>query len=209
MRTLDTATLDAIGDRGGVVLVNFVLVTAKDAEGDGQFFGFTDYGEDVAVNVIDGLTGDEVNRTYYGDNAPLQGMDPIPMRVGIDEVTTTQVVLNPHHDVVQLMYRGHDCRNAPVQIHRGYLSRESHLLVAAPRIRRLGWVNGAPEELAPAGGVSRLRLEVVSVTRELTRINPARRSDETQRLRSDDRARRYSGTAYQWQIFWGEAKRQG
>jgi hypothetical protein len=44
------------------------------------------------------------------------------------------------------------------------------------------------------------------VTRELTRTNPAKRSDETQRLRSGDRFRRYSGTAYQWPIWWGEAK---
>jgi hypothetical protein len=80
------------------------------------------------------------------------------------------------------------------------------LPVALPRCRRLGFVNAAPEEIAGADGQSQLKIEVVSVTRELTRTNPAKRSDETQRLRSGDRLHRYSGTAHQWPIWWGEAK---
>jgi hypothetical protein len=71
---------------------------------------------------------------------------------------------------------------------------------------RLGFVNAAPEEIAGTDGQSQLKVEVVSVTRELTRTNPAKRSDEAQRLRSGDRFRRYSGTAHQWPIWWGEAK---
>jgi hypothetical protein len=146
-----------------------------------------------------------VNRSYAGDSAPLVALDPIPMKIGL-EVDTTQVIFNPLHPAVLLMHRGHDCRNAPVQIHRAYLSAVSMLPVALPRCRGLGFVNAAPEEIAGPDGQSKLRIGVVSVTRELTRTNPAKRSDETQRLRSGDRFRRYSGTAYQWPIWWGEAK---
>ena len=62
------------------------------------------------------------------------------------------------------------------------------------------------EEIAGPDGQSQLRIEVVSVTRELTRTNPGKRSDETQRLRSGDRFRRYTSTAQHWPIWWGEAK---
>lgn len=204
-KSLDVATQTAIRDRSRIIPRNFVLFTVTDGEGEPVLFGFTDYGEDVTLNVVDGITGGTVSRAYFGDHAPIQSMDPIPMKIGL-EVDTVQVVLNPLHPAVQEMYRGHDMRNAPVQIHRAYLDPESMLPVANPRCRRLGFVNGAPEEIARAGGTSRLNVEVVSVTRELTRTNPAKRSDEAQRLRSGDRFRRYTGTAGKWPIWWGEAR---
>jgi hypothetical protein len=205
VKPLDGATLGAIADRSRIVVRNFVLFTVKDSVGAPALFGFTDYGEDVALDIVDGVTGATVNRSYAGDEAPLLALDPIPMKIGL-EVDTTQILLNPLHPAVQAMHRGHDCRNAPVQIHRAYLSVTSMLPVALPRCRRLGFINAAPEEIAGADGQSQLRIGVVSVTRELTRTNPAKRSDEAQRLRSGDRFRRYSGTAYQWPIWWGEAK---
>lgn len=204
MKTLDSATQDAIQDRNRVIPRNFVLFTVKDSEGADVRFGFTDYGEDVTLNIVDGLTGDVVSRTYYGDNDPILAIDPIPQKIGL-QVDTTRVVLNPFHPAVASMYRGHECRNAPAQIHRAYLSPGSMLPVANPLCRRLGWINKAPEEIGAAGASSELRIEIVSVTRELTRTNPAKRSDETQRLRNGDRFRRYSGTANKWQIWWGEA----
>jgi hypothetical protein len=205
VKLLDGTTLGAIADRSRIIVRNFVLFTVKDGAGLPALFGFTDFGEDVAIDSVDGVTGATVNRSYAGDSAPLVALDPIPMKIGL-EVDTKQVILNSLHPAVMAMHRGHDCRNAPVQIHRAYLSTVSILPVALPRCRRLGFVNTAPEEIAAADGASQLKIEVVSVTRELTRTNPAKRSDETERLRSGDRFRRYSGTAYQWPIWWGEAK---
>jgi hypothetical protein len=50
---------------------NFVLFTVKDSEGAPQLFGFTDYGEDVSLDIVDGVTGATVNCGYAGDHAPL------------------------------------------------------------------------------------------------------------------------------------------
>jgi hypothetical protein len=183
-----------------VIPRNFVLVTKGE-----DSWGFTDYGEDVILNIVDGETGGTVSRSYYGDNAPIVSMDPMPLKIGL-EVDTTEIVLGQLHPAVLDMVRGHDIRGAQVQVHRAYLSRVSMLPVAAPRIRRLGQVNGAPIETPAAGGFGSVTLQVVSHTRELTRINPAKRSDEQQRLRSDDRFRRYSGTAGKWEVWWGEAR---
>jgi len=205
VRVLDVATQTAIRDRRAVAPRNFVLIIAEALVGGAlETFGFTDYGEDVITNVIDARTGATVSHTFYGDNAPLIGMDRIPLKIGL-EVATTQVLLNPLHPVVELMARGHNLRNAAVQIHRGWLSLESQLLVAPPRPRRLGQVNGAPITTAAAGEQSRLVLKVVSGTRELTELNPTRRSDESQKRRNGDRARKYNGTAHLWQSRWGES----
>jgi hypothetical protein len=204
-RALDVATQTAIRDRSRILPRNFVLVSAKSlVDGSIVLFGFTDYGEDVIVNVVDGETGSTVSRTYSGDNSPILRMDPMPIKIGL-EVDTTQVVLSQIHPAVQDMVRGHDVRNAKVQIHRGYLDPNSMLLVAPPRIRRLGQVNGAPILTPEAGSEGSITLKVVSNTREMTRTNSALKSDETQRLRSGDRFRRYSSVV-KWNYWWGEAK---
>ncbi len=204
VRPLDVATQGAIRDPSRIVPVNFVLVTARTLDADAPvLFGFTDYGEDVVINIVDGETGATVSRTFYGDNAPIQKMDPIPLKIGL-EANTVQVVLNHLHPVVQLMTRGHTVRNAKVQIHRGYLDPLSMLLVAAPRCRLLGQVNTNPMRVPAVGGQGESTLRIVSHTRELTRINTAKRSDETQRLRDGDRFRRYSGMKRE--IWWGDHK---
>lgn len=203
VRVLDVATQAAVRDRSRVIPRNFLLVWPNaSAE---EVFGFTDFGEDIAVNIVNGETGAVENYTFYGDNAPIKNMDPIPLKMGL-EIDTTQVVLNHLHPVVQLMTRGHDIRNAKAQIHRGYLDPNSMLLVANPRCRRLGQVNGNPTRTGAVGAEGDTTLRIVSHTRELTRTNTAMRSDETQRLRQGDRFRRYSGVAGKVEIFWGEAK---
>lgn len=202
VRALDVATQGAIRNRNAIIVRDFVLVT-KGAD----VWGFTTFGEDVSLNVVNGVTGATVNYTYLGDNDPIIAIDPIPMKIGL-EVSTTNVALSQLHAGVLDLVRGHDCRNAVVQIHRGYLDPASMLLVAPPRIRRLGRINGTPIETPPSGGRGSVTIRMVSATRELTRTNPAKRSDEQQRLRSGDRFRRYGGiTGYDY--WWGEKGGEG
>lgn len=207
VRALDSATQDAVRDTRRLWRANLVLVTAKPIGGGSPvLFGFTDYGDNISLDIVDAVTGGTVNRSYVGDNAPVLGIDPMPYKTGLD-VDTTQVELNPLHPQVELMARGHDIRNAPVQIHRAWLD-EGGTPVAAPRARRVGQVNGAPFETGAVGGQSRLVLRIVSHTRELTRTSLLRWSDESQRLRSDDRFMRYTGITEDVPVWWGEeAKR--
>lgn len=209
VRPLDVETQGAVRDRRGVLPVNFLVFTVKDL-GDGSpvVFGFTDYGEDVSANVIDAVTGLSTSYEFFGDEAPITGMDPVPYKIGV-EIDTTQIVLNPLHPAVADMVRGHDCRNGAAQIHRGYLSLESRLLVAPPRCRRLGQINGAPINTPALGGRGTVTLKIVSASRELTRINPIKAGEAFYRKRDDDRWARYSGTAGEWPIFWGEVEAEG
>lgn len=206
VRALDTATQDAVRDRSRVVPRNFVLFTLVDGETT-TTYGFTNMGEDVSVNVVLNGAGDVANYTFYGDNAPIQEIDPIPLKVGL-EVDTIQIKLNPLHPQVQAMARTDEAllRSARLQIFRGYLDPDSMLLVANPRSRFLGQVNTAPEQVAAVGGQSIRTINARSHTHEMTRASNAKKGDETYKLRSGDRFGQYSGTAGKWELWWGEAK---
>lgn len=206
-RTLDVATLGAISSRTAVIPRNFVSCTVKDGEGDPVVFAFTDFGENVTTNVIWPETGTGVSRDFFGDASPIVSMDAIPLKIGL-EVDTIQIVLNHLHPAVETMIRGHDCRNARVDVWRGYLDPDSMLLAATPRPRFRGSINGAPILTGVVGGEGNVTLKVVSMTRVLTKTSTLLRSDESQRLRGGDRGRRYNGTAYRWPISWG-GKREG
>lgn len=207
VRPLDVATQGAIRDRRAVIPRNFVLIgpVAPVGGGEAVHFGFTDFGEDIVTNIVDGWTGETVSRAFAGDNAPIVGIDPMPLKIGF-EVDTVNVVLNHLHPAVQALVRGHNCRNAQVQIHRGWLSAESMLLVAPPRCRRRGSINGTPVTTPAIGDAGRVIVKVVPASRELTRTNPVKASHEFYQRRSGDQWGRYAGTAGRWEIVWGEAK---
>lgn len=206
VRPLDAATQGAVRDRSRVNPRDFVLFTLTDGATVTRY-GFTNFGEDVSVNVVVNGAGTVESHTFYGDNAPLASLDRIPLKIGL-EVDTVQVVLNPLHPIVQLMARSNETalRTARVQIFRGYLDPNSMLLVANPRSRFLGQVNTAPENVAGVGGQSIRTINVRSHTHEMTRTSPAKKSDETYKQRSGDRFGQYSGTAGKWELWWGEAK---
>jgi len=206
VRPLDAATQGAVRNRSAIVPRDFVLFTLTSGETVTRY-GFTNVGEDVAVNVVINGAGAVENHTFYGDNSPIQAIDAVPLKVGL-EVDTIQVRLNPIHPVVQLLARDDETalRVARVQIFRGYLDPNSMLLVANPRSRFLGQVNTAPERVAAVGGQSVRTINVRSHTQEMTRTNSAKKSDETYKLRSGDRFGQYAGTAGNWELWWGEVK---
>lgn len=204
VKTLDVATQTAIRDPSRIIIRNFVLIDAKSlSSGSVVRFGFTDYGEDVNLNIIDGRTLLSVNRTFYGDEAPLLSIDPIPLQMNL-EIPTSQVVLSQIDARVLDMVHNHLIRGVQAQIHRAYLDPDSMQPVAPPRCRLLGIVNGAPIETPSTDSAGSVTLRVTSHTRELTRTNSAKRSHESQKNRSGDNFRKYSSTAAQWEIFWGE-----
>lgn len=162
-------------------------------------------GEDtVEVTVVQAESGLPVTRTYHAAGS-LLGIDPIPA-VSDLSVRTIQIELSQINAAVQQAIRGYDARLAKLEVHRGLYSLDTRLLVAPPVPLFDGQVNGAPINTPAAGEEGGISLAVVSHTRVLTRTNPAKRSDETQKLRSGDRFRRYSGVANQWDFFWGEEK---
>lgn len=205
MRSVDSATAAAIQSRAGHIPRIFVWIKAKNRDTgeleEGGFWSGDDY---VGVSVVQAETGLTVDRTY-GPASSLLVVDPIP---AISDLTvrTVQVQLRSIGEDVRQLILGYDVRFAPIEIHRGLLSLDTHLLVAPPVPIFDGQVNGAPINTPAAGGEGGIKLAVVSHSRVLTRANAAKKSDESQQLRSSDRFRRYTDVAPQWDYFWGEAK---
>ena len=135
--------------------------------------------------------GGEV-RTYYGAGALLEIPD-IEAGVGL-EVRSYQVGLSAISPEVEMLLRGYDPRQAPVEMHRAEYDMNENLLAAPERIFK-GWIDGTPIITPATGGNSTAALTIVSNARMLTRFAGVTKSDEVQRKRSGDRFRRYGSIA--------------
>ncbi|PYE89573.1 hypothetical protein [Phyllobacterium leguminum] len=206
MRSVDIATAAAYQSRRAHIPRYFVWIEAKNRSTGGlEMMGLWNGEDTVTVTVVDPGTGLPSTRVYHAGGS-LLNIDPIPA-VSDLSVRTIQIGLSQINAAVQQAIRGYDVRLAKVQIHRGLLDLETRLLVGNPLSLWDGQVNGAPVDTPAVGEEGGIALSVVSHTRMLTRTNPAKRSDETQKLRGGDRARRYSGVAGEWAFWWGEEKK--
>ncbi len=205
MRSVGANTVNYVNGRAGVITRQFVWLIAKNrGTGADETVGFWNGPYDISVNVISGQTGNPEIRTYVGAGSLLE-IDDIAL-VSDLTIQTLRVKLTQTNAAVNNAIRGYDSRNAKIEVHYGLFDKATRLLVDLPYPHFVGEVNKAPITRAKVGTSGGVIAECVSRVRELTRINPAKKSDETQKLRSGDRFRRYSGVADQWAIWWGEEK---
>lgn len=200
----DTVSALARSRHDGIVPRYLVSISARPlAGGDAELFCFWNGVLPVDIAVIGGRTGAVETRAFAADNALLEvGKIRLTSDLSIRPATFR---LNPAHPRVKAMMDGYNLRLAPVEIHRGLLDVDTRLLVAPPRCRFLGFIETVPRRRAPVGEVGSLTFSCISETVQLTRTNPAKRSDETQKLRSGDRMMKYAEVAAQWEIPWGQA----
>lgn len=205
MRGSDLATIEALQQARsrGIVPRSLVTITATSlVDGEPELFCFWDGVLPVDIEVVSGATGALEQRAFVADDALLKVS---PIRVTSDlTIRPASFALNPLHPRVATMLANYSVRLAPVEIHRVPLDADSRLLVAAPRCRFLGFVETVKRRRPSAGSKGELTLNCISETVQLTRINPAKRSDESQKLRSGDRMMRYAEVAAEWDIPWGE-----
>jgi len=206
MRSVPTATYNALVDapETGIVERNLVTFFVRSLDGESEeIFPFWNDLDTVTLSVIDGVTAESVDRDFVGSGA-LISVDKIILPADLT-VQTTKVVLSQIHATVQNMVRGWDIRGAQVQIHRILFDPATGLSVGDAMCHMVGRVNKAPINTPATGEEGNISISVVSQTRDLTRTNPAKKSDETQQRRSGDRGRRYVGTA-NVKIWWGQKK---
>jgi len=209
MRSIDLDTYDALvgAPDNGITSRDLVYFFVRSLDGESTTqFGFWNGLDTVTISVLRGDTGLSQSRVYHGDGS-LISMDRIPLTSDLT-VRTVKVVLSQLHATVQDMVRGYDIRGAKVEIHRGVFDPQSNALVGAPICHFVGKVNKAPIQTPAVDQEGSISIDVVSIVRELTRINPAKKSDETQKRRSGDRFRRYAGVA-NVPVWWGEEKANG
>jgi hypothetical protein len=205
MRSVDSNTQNYLTARDGVITRRFVWIIAKNrTTGAEEPAGFWNGEYAIDVEVVSGQSGLPETRTYEGAGSLLT-VDDINL-VSDLTIQTLRVKLSQTNAAVNNAIRGYDPRNAKIEVHYGLLDIASRKLVSRPLPHFVGIINKLPVTRAKAGGSGGVVAEAVSRTRELTITNPAKKSDETQKLRGGDRLRKYSSVAGSWSIFWGEQK---
>lgn len=208
MKAYDQATLTALQNREAIAPFNLFWIEARNRDSGGiETVGFWNGWDTADVTVINPETNLPSVRTYHGAGT-LLNIPPIPQESDL-AIRSIRVLLSQISAATQLVVRGYDVRHAPVQIHRGFFDVDTMLPVAPARARFIGWVNNMKINTPAVGGSGSIELTCVSHTRQLTKTNPLRRSDEQQQRRQGDRFRRHTDVAGEWlqNIFWGEAKK--
>lgn len=202
-RSVSSSILTALQAR---VLVprDFLWLTVKDRSTGAPFsYGLWTGLGPITVPVIDGTTGQTVNREYVG-SGPLIGIGAVPLTNDMT-VQTLTVTSSAIADAVQTDLRTYDADQAPVEIHRGLFDPSSRNLVDAAICRFVGFVDKIEITTAKEGSDSQAVMTLVSHSRETTRMNPAVRSDADQKLRlSTDTGCKYTAVGGDWIVFWGQ-----
>lgn len=202
-----TEYADALSNAAAMGFVERDMVTffvRERGSGDIVTFAFwNDYG-DLELDVADGDTGVTVSRTAIGDEALLSVGD-VP---NVNDLTVRRltIAMSQLHATVQDMFRGYDMRLARAELHRLILDPDTRNLVAVPPCDFIGQVSLGPLGTPAAGSEGSVEFEIVSDTAELTRVNSAKCSDETQKRRdaADDMRTYVAELAAGVDLPWGE-----
>lgn len=205
----DSATVAALAS-GALILRDFLTVQGWTLAGAPATFAFWTGEDNVAVNVVPAGALTPVSRNFAGGATLLDvpaivdaiGLEARAVAFGLDHISAAA---GSPMDMVC----GNNIRVARVELHRGVFDPSTWQLVANPYLLFSGRVDGAEVEEAAADGEGGLSLAAMSSAIDLTKTSPAMESDEQQRLRADDRFRRYGDTAGQVETWWGQAKDDG
>lgn len=206
MRQIDSAT-DAALASGHIVPRDFLWIEARNrATGAPVERGFwSDLGT-VQAPVLDPVTGQTTTRSYAGAGG-LISVGPVALVTGFS-VQTVDIQLSQIEAGAVDILRTYDLRRARVQLHRGYMDPASFLLVAPALPFFFGEVDQAPLTTPAEGQDGSITITATSHAQELTRSNPAKRSDADQRQRdAGDGFFRHAATVGSWRIFWGQKKK--
>lgn len=203
MRILDTATQTAL-EAETVAPRDFLSIFAKRRD-SGEIIEdcyWSDEGT-ISADIIDPITGLVTSRTFQGGGAMIQA-SAVPLVVGLT-VQNVTVQFSQVDDRVQQLLRTYDIRQARVELHRGMVDPQSGSLVSPATPRFSGFVDQLEVPTAKQGDEAGITATLTSHTQEVTRSNPATRSDADQRLRSaTDGFFRHVATIAEQNIFWGQ-----
>lgn len=201
---INTATALQSASEAGLRVRDLVTFVVRTFDGASTAsFSFWSDVDTVSIQVLKGDTGVAEYRNYVGDGSLLKvGEIKLSSDLTIQTVTVT---LSQVHTTVQNMIRGYDCHQAQVEIHRVLFNPQTNAVVGAAVCHFVGKVNKAPIATPRSGEEGGIDVDCVTHIREMTRTNPAKKSDESQKRRSGDRFRRHIGVA-NVKIFWGQEK---
>lgn len=203
MRNADAATVALLqgADRRGLIEADLSVWRVRTFAGAEQTFAFWTEHDTETGTVTSPWTGLPMSLDFVGGGAVLEvGETP---RTSDLSIRRKSITMSAIHETVLDMWTGHDMRLAQVAVYQALFDPETRAFVSA-LLEFVGELNGAPKEVPAAGGQGGIRFDLVSDTRQLTRTNPAKRSDAHQRTRNNDGFHKYIGVAGDWVIPWGQ-----
>jgi hypothetical protein len=203
MKTADSPTVALLqgADTLGLIEADVSVWKVKTFSGEEVTFAFWTEHDTETATVTSPWTGSPMSVQLVGAGAVLEvGETPRTSDLSIRRKTITMSAI---HETVLNMWTGHDMRLAQVAVYQALFDPATRNL-ASMLLEFVGELNRAPKEVAAAGGESGIRFDLVSDTRQLTRTNPAKRSDAHQRTRSADGFHKYIGVWKDVSIPWGQ-----
>lgn len=201
MRDFDPTTTAYFAGRAGTVMRLLVWAEALNrGSGAVETVGLWNGLEDRVFTI------NAVARTYYGAGSVVT-MEPLILQTGLD-VRMQRLTLSPLSAAVTALIRTYDARFAPVEIHRALFSVDDGALVAEPHRLFDGFIDEVTVITPEEGGEARVEVTLASSARRFTQTLPLKKSDATQRLRSDDRMRRYVDVSGAVDVWWGERRKK-
>lgn len=187
--------------RGALLEILMMWIEARDrASGEIHGIGLWQGEDPESIRVTDMFTGVTEPRPFL--SLGIISVGSIRYETGLD-IRPVSVTLSSLSEPVEAAFRLYEARGARTQIWRRSYDPESRLPLGEPEARFKGFVNSAPMERPEPGGEATIEVQLVSTARLLTFPSERKKSDEAQRLRGDDRWRRYKGTTRAWDVPWG------
>lgn len=208
MKNADPNTVALLqgADTLGLIEADLVVWRVKTFAGTEETFAFWTEHDTETGTVPNPWTGTPSSYPFVGAGAVLSvGETP---RTSDLSIRRKSITMSAVHETVLDMWTAHDMRLAQVAVYQALFDPETRSMVSA-LLEFVGELNGAPKEVPAAGGEGGIRFDIVSDTRQLTRTNPAKRSDAHQRTRNNDGFHKYIGVAGDWQIPWGQESESG
>lgn len=201
MRQLTNPAKAAL-DQRAVTIRDFLWLEPRDrSTGDVIQYGmWSDIGT-VAANVISPRTGLIESRTFEGGGGLAQ-ISQIPMTSNLT-VQTVSITLSQISNANDLI-RTYDAKQARVEIFRGLFAPATLVQLAPAFPRFVGYVDGIEINTPAEGGDGSIDLTCVSHSQEMSRYNPATRSDAYQRRRAPgDTFSQHAASVGTWELRWG------
>lgn len=202
MRAISPENLTALNERR-LVARDFLWIVARNRNtGAPVNVGFWSGIENSSAFVIDPDTLLPVLRTYYAGGGLIE-INEIPA-VSVIQVQDIEIRMSQLDELVQQAVRLYDVKQARVEIHRGLFNPDTNNLVAPALVRFYGVINNLRITTPSEGSDGGVYLSCVSHTQELTRANPATRSNEDQKTRNvSDTFFLDTAVVGEWELDWG------
>lgn len=204
MRQLSPAAQSALEQRN-VTMRDFIWLEPRDRVTGGiiQYGMWSDLGW-INAEVINPRSGLTVSRSFEGVGG-LISVSQVPMTSNLT-VQTVSIQASQIANTNDLL-RGYDLKQARVEIYRGLFHAASLVQLAPAFARFVGYIDEANVNTPAEGGEGGIDLTAVSHSQEMSRYNPATRSDAYTRKRNpDDSFSRHAASVGTWELKWGPAR---